>query len=160
MWPPAPQSDRACVKEYTYDDGSVKLNLKPGECVVVPIYGIHHDPQYYPDPERFDPERFSDENKDSIVPGSFIPFGVGPRNCIGNFTIYTFEVEHILYSFIVFRFTFRTDGSQSCYLLSAVEFCIGAEREDRYTDCSEEGPVHADTSQRNASEIDTEKRIT
>ncbi len=40
------------------------------------------DPKYFPNPERFDPERFSDENKKNIVQGSYIPFSVGPRNCV------------------------------------------------------------------------------
>jgi cytochrome P450 family 9 len=51
--------------------------------VVVPIRSLHYDPRYFSDPDRFDPERFSDENKGKIVPGSYLPFGIGPRNCIG-----------------------------------------------------------------------------
>lgn len=42
------------------------------------------DPKYFPDPEKFDPYRFSDENKDKIQSGSFLPFGIGPRMCIGS----------------------------------------------------------------------------
>jgi hypothetical protein len=57
---------------------------------MIPIYALHHDPNYYPDPEVFDPERFTDENKNSRPLGTFIPFGDGPRICIGkyNYTIY------------------------------------------------------------------------
>lgn len=51
--------------------------------VLIPAVGIHYDPKYFPNPNKFDPDRFSDENKSSIVPGSYIPFGVSPRNCIG-----------------------------------------------------------------------------
>lgn len=82
-WPPGAHVDRVCVKDYSFDDGSIQLNIKKGTSIFIPIYGIHHDPQYYPDPEKFDPERFNDANKHTIVPGSYIPFGVGPRNCIG-----------------------------------------------------------------------------
>ena len=49
---------------------------------MVPIFAIHHDPDIYPDPDKFDPERFSDENKKNRHSMAFIPFGEGPRTCI------------------------------------------------------------------------------
>lgn len=45
------------------------------------------DPEYYPDPKKFDPDRFSPENggaKSFIERGVFLPFGIGPRICPGN----------------------------------------------------------------------------
>lgn len=45
---------------------------------------MHWDSKYYPEPERFDPERFSDENKSKFNPHAYLPFGAGPRNCIGS----------------------------------------------------------------------------
>lgn len=82
-WPPVPIVDRICVKDYVYDNGELKLNIKKGTPLYIPIYGIQHDSKYYDNPDQFDPQRFSDANKANIVPGSFMPFGVGPRNCIG-----------------------------------------------------------------------------
>lgn len=50
---------------------------------MVSIFGIHHDPEYYPEPYKFDPERFSKENVRSRPNYSFLPFSHGNRNCIG-----------------------------------------------------------------------------
>lgn len=54
-----------------------------GTQVYVSILGMHRDPEYYPDPEKFDPERFNDDNKKSRLSFTYLPFGDGPRNCIG-----------------------------------------------------------------------------
>lgn len=45
--------------------------------------GLHYDPDLYPEPETFNPDRFSEENRQSIVPFSYLPFGDGPRICLG-----------------------------------------------------------------------------
>lgn len=84
-WPGAIAIDRVCNKEISYNfDNGEKLELKKGDAVWIPVVGFHRDPQYFENPMKFDPERFSEENKDNIKPFTFIPFGVGPRNCIGN----------------------------------------------------------------------------
>ncbi|CAG9860276.1 unnamed protein product [Phyllotreta striolata] len=86
-WPGAVSVDRLCTKPYTIEPvlpGEKPLHLAEGDIVLVPIFGLHRDPELFPDPERFDPERFNDENRGSIEPYSYLPFGVGPRNCIGN----------------------------------------------------------------------------
>lgn len=94
-WPTFFRADRICVKDYIYDDGNqLKFKIEKGSVIYFPIYGIQNDEKYFPEPEKFDPERFSDENKDNIVSGTFIPFGVGPRNCIGNKRMLpTIEIE-------------------------------------------------------------------
>ncbi|XP_078237396.1 cytochrome P450 3A21 isoform X3 [Pogona vitticeps] len=51
--------------------------------VMISPYVLHRDPDVWPEPEEFRPERFSKENKDKIDPYTFLPFGAGPRNCIG-----------------------------------------------------------------------------
>jgi len=82
--PPAPQIDRHCTKDYELDLGNGKfVSIKKDDLVFLPYYQLHRDPEYFPNPEKFDPYRFSDENKDSIVSGTYLPFGIGPRACIG-----------------------------------------------------------------------------
>lgn len=85
-WPQLPLVHRVCTKAITLKDpetGKV-IRLKPGDAIQVAAVGIHRDPKYYPDPMRFDPERFSDDNKKSIPANTYMPFGLGPRMCIGN----------------------------------------------------------------------------
>lgn len=84
-WPPAGMTDRVCVKDYEYNDGEMHFKIGKGLAFWIPIYGLHHDPKYFPNPGKFDPERFSEENKANIIPGTYVPFGVGPRNCIGTY---------------------------------------------------------------------------
>ncbi|XP_065080037.1 probable cytochrome P450 6a14 [Ochlerotatus camptorhynchus] len=72
---------RTASKNYQIPDSDLKI--PEGTLVFIPTYAIHHDPEYYPEPERFDPERFNAENRTSRHPFVFLPFGEGPRNCIG-----------------------------------------------------------------------------
>lgn len=82
-WPTAAAAERSIGKPYVLEDGSKnKISLQTGNGIWIPIIAIHLDEQYYPNPYKFDPERFSDENKQKIKSGTYIPFGLGNRNCI------------------------------------------------------------------------------
>ncbi|XP_049523138.1 cytochrome P450 3A11 [Dermacentor silvarum] len=62
--------------------------IPKGLSVMVPVTYLHHDPEVWHEPEKFDPERFNPENKSQIHPVSFQPFGKGPRECLGkNFAL-------------------------------------------------------------------------
>lgn len=69
------------MQEYKIPDTDIIVD--EGTRVFIPVQAIHNDPDHYPDPEKFDPERFNDENKGNRHPFLHIPFGEGPRNCIG-----------------------------------------------------------------------------
>ncbi|XP_063916189.1 cytochrome P450 9e2-like isoform X1 [Zophobas morio] len=99
LWPAAFETDRLCTKDYVIQSknpGEKPFLVEKGVDVVIPVMGIHRDARYYPEPNRFDPERFSDDNKAKIVPGTFLPFGWGPRNCIGS-RFAVLEIKTIFY---------------------------------------------------------------
>lgn len=105
-WPNPVATDRVCVKPYTIepkrpDEKPFKINV--GDVLWIPTFGIHRDEQYYPDPEKFDPDRFNEENRTKIHPYAYMPFGVGPRNCIGS-RFALMEVK-LLYFHILRNFT-------------------------------------------------------
>ncbi|KAF2900952.1 hypothetical protein ILUMI_05233 [Ignelater luminosus] len=80
-YPPIPLIFRKCTRMYKVPDSGIIVDK--GIRTFIPIYDIQHDPEYYPDPEKFDPERFSAENKADRHPFVWLPFGEGPRACIG-----------------------------------------------------------------------------
>ncbi|XP_069672102.1 probable cytochrome P450 6a14 [Periplaneta americana] len=80
-YPPVPILNRECTKTYHIPGTDIVLN--EGDLTVIPVLGLHHDPKYYPNPERFDPERFSEEEKAKRHHYAYLPFGEGPRICIG-----------------------------------------------------------------------------
>lgn len=80
LYPPGTIGDRKCTKEYKVP--GTDLVLKPGDMINFSIWSLHHDPEYWPDPEEFKPERFLPENRDQIKSFTHMPFGMGPRNCL------------------------------------------------------------------------------
>lgn len=107
MYPPVPIIARECKREHELElPGGKRVKVYPGVGVGVPIYSIHHDPSLWPDPECFRPERFVDGVAKAVGPNrmAFVPFGAGPRICIGN----NFALQEAKVILVMFfqRFTF------------------------------------------------------
>ncbi|XP_063591117.1 cytochrome P450 6k1-like [Penaeus indicus] len=81
IYPPVPINTRSCTMDYNLP--GTDLLIHKGQTIFIPVWSLHHDQKYWPEPEKFDPTRFFPENKDRIVSGTYLPFGLGPRNCIG-----------------------------------------------------------------------------
>lgn len=60
-----------------------KITVEKGTPVYIGLYGLHTDPKYHPNPMTFDPERFSNKRNNEMLSCTYLPFGEGPRNCIG-----------------------------------------------------------------------------
>lgn len=138
MYPPATRIERQCTQDYplTIDahGRTYNLKIKKGDTVRFPIYAIHHDEKYYPNHEAFEPERFLPENKDKLTPYTYLPFGGGPRNCIGmRFALLEAKLA-LAKSVLNFRFVrcgqtpATPDYSRSGVLLSAHNMFVGVER--------------------------------
>ncbi|XP_044743209.1 probable cytochrome P450 6a13 [Chrysoperla carnea] len=94
--PTFPRFDRCCIKDYKVR--GIDLVIEKGTMLTFPVIGFHHDPRYFPNPEKFDPLRFQ-ENRN---PHGFIGFGSGPRNCIGQrfaLIVAKYAMVHILKDF-------------------------------------------------------------
>ncbi|KZC14179.1 Cytochrome P450 6k1 [Dufourea novaeangliae] len=80
-YPPLGFLDRVAVADYKIPNSDVVI--EKGTPVYVPMIGLHHDPEYFPDPEKFDPLRFNEENEQKRPNYTYFPFGEGPHICIG-----------------------------------------------------------------------------
>ncbi|XP_043511450.1 cytochrome P450 9e2-like isoform X2 [Frieseomelitta varia] len=87
MYPSAIATDRVCVKPFELPPlvpGAKPYVVQQNDGISIPIYGIQHDSQYYPEPKKFNPDRFYDDPKQMSNSLSFLSFGLGPRMCMGN----------------------------------------------------------------------------
>lgn len=81
LHPPLPNLTKHSTTDYTLPKMSLKINN--GTLLVISAYGLHMDEKYYPNPLKFDPERFSADAVAKRDKYAFLPFGDGPRKCIG-----------------------------------------------------------------------------
>ncbi|XP_070493747.1 probable cytochrome P450 6a13 [Chironomus tepperi] len=80
-YPPIPIQFRKATIDYHIP--KTKLVIPKGTLIQISSYSVQHDPEYFPDPDKFDPERFNEENIKDVRPFTNLPFGDGPRNCLG-----------------------------------------------------------------------------
>jgi cytochrome P450 len=95
--------ERECIKDYK--EPETGLFIPKGTLVAIPVMPLHTDPKYYEEPDKFDPElHFSTDKKAGRSPYVYLPFGSGPRNCIGNrFALMEGKgaVAHIVHNFLI-----------------------------------------------------------
>lgn len=85
-WPAGPAFERMCIKDYKIPVKSEEdkhFVIENGTTIFIPYGAIQRDTTYFPDPMTFDPQRFNGDAS-RVSQFTFMPFGVGPRNCIGN----------------------------------------------------------------------------
>lgn len=86
-WPPFAVTDRTATVPYTIKplfDDEKPVHINENVICLIPIFALHRDERYFPNPDAFDPERFNETNKLSFPSGAYMPFGSGRRNCIGS----------------------------------------------------------------------------
>ncbi|KAJ8984450.1 hypothetical protein NQ317_012514 [Molorchus minor] len=85
LHPPLAFLSKTCTERHVLESTNpeyapLKVTIEPDTPMILPVMGLQLDPKYFPEPEKFIPERFSKDNSYSYV---YLPFGVGPRACIG-----------------------------------------------------------------------------
>ncbi|MET0599102.1 MAG: cytochrome P450 [Mesorhizobium sp.] len=106
LYPPAPSINRAPIEDDTWTaaDGT-RLTLPKGESVLVMPWTLHRHELYWDRPRHFMPERFLPENREKIHRFQYLPFGAGPRICIGA----TFALQEAVIALAVLMKRYRFD---------------------------------------------------
>lgn len=84
---------RESVRKYTFPE--INLTIDEGVAIVISAQALHNDPKFFANPEEFRPERFSPENFKSIEKYVYLPFGAGPRACIGGYFSFLRKVKYV-----------------------------------------------------------------
>lgn len=106
LYPPAHAFGRIALAS----DEVAGHRIGKGETVFISVYALHRDPRYWPDPERFDPDRFAPGREQERPRLAYMPFGAGPRMCIGN-NFALVEIQ-LLLALLVQRFQFELAPGQ------------------------------------------------
>lgn len=81
MYPILPFINRECNADWKIPQ--TDIIIEKGTFVCVPAHALQMDPLYYSEPDKFIPERFSTNENKPFNECPYLPFGIGPRNCIG-----------------------------------------------------------------------------
>ncbi|XP_061455312.1 cytochrome P450 3A29-like [Rhineura floridana] len=101
LYPPGGRIERVCKNTIEING----VTIPKGTVTMIPAFVLHRDPEYWPEPEEYRPERFSKESREAIDPYVFLPFGAGPRNCIGmRFALLILKVAVVV---LLQKFSFR-----------------------------------------------------
>ena len=131
IYPPGASIQRETVCDHVLEIDSKSYRIPTRTILNIPTYTIHHNPAYFQNPETFDPERFMPDGKHEIIPYTYLPFGIGPRNCIANrFVLFQLKV---CLAFLLQKYRFvRTeetdvplDFSSSTIVLKAKRNVVG-----------------------------------
>lgn len=94
-YPGLPILNRECTKDYRVP--GTKFTIKKGTSVIISLLGVHRDEKFFPDPDKYNPDRFTDEKR-AYNEDMYMPFGAGPRNCIGELNRFIFA-QHSVHNF-------------------------------------------------------------
>lgn len=109
-WPPIPTIDRCASNnfEIKLNDSQQVVVIEKDKRIWIPIFSLHRDADNFSDPDQFDPERFTADNRKKIKSFTYLPFGAGPRNCIGSkFAI--LQVKILLFT-ILSKYRFKVSS--------------------------------------------------
>jgi cytochrome P450 len=106
LYPPAPSINRAAIADDSWTDSKgEKVTIDAGMTVLIMPWTLHRHELYWEKPRAYMPERFFPENRGKIGRFQFLPFGAGPRICIGA----TFALQEAVIALAVLMSRFRFD---------------------------------------------------
>ena len=116
LFPPIPRATRDCSQTCAVTD---ELIVKKGTMIIFAIHVLHRNAEYWSNPDKFDPERFNPHNEQSYPTFAYLPFGEGPRQCIGK-RLALLEAKMALVTILKdFRFKRTTDTEEP------LDLCVG-----------------------------------
>jgi len=107
LYPPAYVFSRRALREVEIDG----YRVPTGQFVLIAPYTLHRREEYFPNPEQFDPERFTPEREKQLPRYAYLPFGAGPRICLGQY--FAMMEGHLLLATIAQRVSFSLVPGQT-----------------------------------------------